>query len=106
MMNDIRFVDCDADLRRRVGEVMGEVAERHTRLFGNIKQRKFSEIWQDTSDPIMAGLKDRLDLLKGKCGRCRFKDVCGGGLRARAEITSGDPWAADPACYLSEEEIA
>lgn len=76
------------------------------RSFGNVRQRKFSEIWQDTSDPIMAGLKDRLDLLKGRCGTCRFKNVCAGGLRARAEIITGDPWAADPGCYLSDEEIA
>ena len=75
------------------------------RTFGNVKQRKFSEIWQDTSNPIMAGLKDRLGLLKGRCATCRFKEVCGGSLRARAEITTGDPWAADPGCYLSEDEI-
>ena len=31
-MTDIRYVDCDADLKRQVGEVMGEVAERHIRL--------------------------------------------------------------------------
>lgn len=76
------------------------------RSFGNVKQRKFSEIWQDVSNPIMAGLKDRLPLLKGRCGSCRFKSICGGSLRARAEIVTGDPWAADPGCYLSDEEIA
>jgi radical SAM protein with 4Fe4S-binding SPASM domain len=76
------------------------------RSFGNVKQRKFSEIWQDASDPIMAGLKDRMGLLKGRCGTCRFKSVCGGSLRARAESVTGDPWAADPACYLTDEEIA
>jgi radical SAM protein with 4Fe4S-binding SPASM domain len=76
------------------------------RTFGNVKQRKFSEIWQDTSNSIMAGLKDRLPLLKGRCGACRFKEVCGGSLRARAEVVTGDPWAADPACYLTDEEIA
>ena len=76
------------------------------RSFGNIKTRKFSEIWQDTSDPIMAGLKDRLPLLEGRCGTCRFKQICGGSLRARAEISTGNPWAADPGCYLTDEEIA
>jgi radical SAM protein with 4Fe4S-binding SPASM domain len=76
------------------------------RSFGNVKTRKFSEIWQDTSDPIMAGLKDRLDLLKGRCADCRFKSLCGGSLRARAEITTGDPWAEDPGCYLTDDEIA
>jgi Fe-coproporphyrin III synthase len=76
------------------------------RSFGNVKQRKFSEIWRDTSDPVMAGLKDRLGLLKGRCGTCRFKSICGGSLRARAEAVTGDPWAADPGCYLTEAEIA
>lgn len=76
------------------------------RTFGNVKSREFSEIWQDVSDPIMAGLKDRLPLLKGRCGTCRFKSVCGGALRARAEVLTGDPWAADPGCYLTDEEIA
>jgi Fe-coproporphyrin III synthase len=75
------------------------------RSFGNVKERKFSEIWQDLSNPIMAGLKDRLDLLKGRCGACKFKDICGGALRARAEISTGDPWASDPGCYLTDEEI-
>lgn len=75
------------------------------RSFGNVKDRPFSEIWQDVSDPIMAGLKDRLGLLKGRCATCRFKEICGGALRARAEAMTGDPWAADPGCYLSDEEI-
>lgn len=74
--------------------------------FGNVKQRRFSEIWTDTSEPIMAGLKDRLPLLKGRCGGCRFREICGGGLRARAQIATGDPWASDPGCYLTDEEIA
>ncbi len=76
------------------------------RTFGNVKTRKFSEIWQDASDPILGGLKNRLPLLKGRCGTCRFKAVCGGGLRARAEVLTDDPWASDPACYLSDEEIS
>jgi Fe-coproporphyrin III synthase len=75
------------------------------RSFGNIKERRFSEIWQDTSDPIMAGLKDRMNLLTGRCATCRFRNACAGGLRARAEISTGDPWASDPGCYLTDEEI-
>jgi radical SAM protein with 4Fe4S-binding SPASM domain len=76
------------------------------RSFGNVRDRKFSEIWQDTTNEIMAGLKDRLPLLTGRCAGCRFKDACGGGLRARAEISTGEPWASDPGCYLTDEEIA
>ena len=75
------------------------------RSFGNVKERKFSAIWQDTTDPIMAGLKDRLPKLEGRCAACRFREVCGGSLRARAEVLTGNPWAADPLCYLTDEEI-
>ncbi len=75
------------------------------RTFGNVRERPFSEIWQDTSHPIMAGLKERLPLLKGRCAGCRFQEMCGGGLRARAEAVHGDPWAPDPGCYLTDEEI-
>jgi radical SAM protein with 4Fe4S-binding SPASM domain len=75
------------------------------RSFGNVKERKFSEIWQDLSNPILAGLKDRLPLLEGRCAACKFKEFCAGGLRGRAEISTGDPWASDPGCYLTDEEI-
>jgi radical SAM protein with 4Fe4S-binding SPASM domain len=76
------------------------------RSFGNVLDRPFSEIWQDTSDEIMAGLKERLGLLNGRCRDCQYLGLCGGGLRARAEVVTGDPWGADPGCYLSDAEIA
>ncbi|MBI2857702.1 MAG: radical SAM protein [Chloroflexi bacterium] len=73
--------------------------------FGNVKERKFGDIWQDLSDPVMRGLKDRKGMLKGRCARCRFIDICGGNLRVRAESVHNDIWADDPACYLTDEEI-
>ncbi|MFQ5454747.1 MAG: radical SAM protein [Nitrospirota bacterium] len=73
--------------------------------FGNVRDRKFSEIWMDSSDPLMAGLKDRIPLLKGRCSKCRFLAICGGSFRVRADKIYGDPWAPDPACYLTDEEI-
>ena len=45
---------------------------------GNVKERPFSEIWTDLSDPIMAGLKARPRHIKGRCGLCRHFDICGG----------------------------
>ena len=72
---------------------------------GNVRQRRFSEIWTDTSDPIMAGLKARPRTVGGRCGVCAFFDICGGNTRVRAQQLTGDPWAEDPGCYLSEEEI-
>ncbi|OGA02270.1 MAG: heme d1 biosynthesis radical SAM protein NirJ, partial [Betaproteobacteria bacterium RIFCSPLOWO2_02_64_14] len=48
---------------------------------GNVRERPFSEIWQDRSDPLMAGLKARPRQLKGRCGACRYVDICGGNTR-------------------------
>lgn len=72
---------------------------------GNVKDRPFSEIWQDTSDPLMAGLKSKPRPLKGRCAACAYLDVCGGNTRVRAWQLTKDPWQEDPACYLYDEEI-
>jgi radical SAM protein with 4Fe4S-binding SPASM domain len=73
--------------------------------FGNVRERPFSEIWSDLSEPLLAGLRDRKALLKGRCGSCRFQDICNGNFRVRALAATGDVWAPDPACYLTDEEI-
>ena len=73
--------------------------------FGNVRERKFGDIWLDTSDPVMRGLKNRRHLLGGRCSRCQSVDVCSGNLRVRAEAVYGDIWAQDPACYLTDEEV-
>ncbi len=72
---------------------------------GNVKERPFSEIWQDTSDPIMAGLKKSPREVGGRCGKCAYFGICGGNTRVRALQLTGDAWAEDPACYLTDEEI-
>ena len=72
---------------------------------GNLRERPFSEIWVDRSDPVMAGLKQRPRPVKGRCGACAYLDVCGGNTRVRALKLTGDPWEEDPACYLTDEEI-
>lgn len=71
----------------------------------NVRNRPFSEIWQDLSDPMLKGLRMRPRPLKGRCGVCSYKSVCGGNTRIRALQLTGDPWEADPACYLSDNEI-
>ena len=72
---------------------------------GNVRERPFGEIWTDLSNPIMAGLKDRKPLLKGRCPKCAYLNLCNGNFRTRAEAVTGDFWAEDPACYLTDEEI-
>jgi 12,18-didecarboxysiroheme deacetylase len=73
--------------------------------FGNVKERPFSEIWMDTSNPLMAKLKEKKKHVTGRCAECRWLDICAGNFRVRAEAVSGDVWAPDPACYLTDEEI-
>ncbi len=73
---------------------------------GNVKERPFSEIWMDTGDPLMAGLKQHPRPLEGRCGRCRYQEICNGNTRVRAAQTTGNFWAEDPGCYLTDSEIA
>jgi heme d1 biosynthesis radical SAM protein NirJ len=72
---------------------------------GNVRDRPFSEIWQDTSDPLMAGFKARPRKISGRCGQCAHFDICGGNSRIRALQLYGDAWAEDPGCYLNDDEI-
>jgi heme d1 biosynthesis radical SAM protein NirJ len=87
-----------------VGNVHPDTYWWHYSL-GNVRERPFSRIWSDTSDPVMAGLKSRPRPVKGRCGACAYLDVCGGNTRVRALQTTGDLWAEDPACYLDDAEI-
>lgn len=72
---------------------------------GNVRRRSFADIWSDRSNPLMAGLRSRPRSVKGRCGACRHFDICGGNTRVRALRLTGDAWAEDPACYLTDEEI-
>lgn len=86
------------------GEVYADQFWRHHPL-GNVRERPFSEIWTDLSDPLMAGLKNRKGLLTGRCAACKWLDICNGNFRVRAEAIYDDVWAPDPACYLTDAEI-
>lgn len=70
---------------------------------GNIREESLgtilgeSELWEKLANPT--------EHLKGRCGACPYKDVCGGNSRARAYAVHGDLWAEDPRCYLSDAEL-
>ncbi len=72
---------------------------------GNVRERRFGDIWLDESEPLMKGLKNKVDYIKGRCRLCRYRDLCTGAMRVRAYRTYDDPWGPDPACYLTDEEI-
>lgn len=73
--------------------------------FGNIRERSFGDIWLDERDQLMKGLKHKADYIKGRCRLCRYVSLCTGSMRVRAFRTYGDPWAPDPQCYLTDDEI-
>ncbi len=91
------------------GEVYADQFWRHFSL-GNVRERPFSEIWTDVSgdteqSEMMKRLKDKKPYVKGRCAECKWLQICGGNFRVRAEAATGDLWAPDPACYLTDEEI-
>ncbi len=61
---------------------------------GSVRTRRLGEIYK--SHPVFKQLRDR-DLLRGKCGQCEFKFICGGS-RARAHAVTGNYLEADPLC--------
>lgn len=69
---------------------------------GNVRERPFSEIWT-SDDSLMVKLREKDKHVKGKCGQCDYKSLCGG-CRIRARAVHGDLWAEDPACYLAGDE--
>ena len=86
------------------GSVHADQFWRHY-SFGNVLKKPFSDIWSDLSDPLMAKLKDKKKYVRGRCAKCRWLYICAGNFRIRAEAVTGDIWAEDPACYLTDEEI-
>lgn len=74
------------------------------RNLGNVREKKFSEIWQNQRDEFLQAMREKPAHLKGRCGQCQYNHLCGG-CRIRAEVVHGDMWASDPACYLTDEEI-
>ncbi len=87
-----------------LGQVHPDQFSWHMSL-GNVRERPFSEIWRDTSNPLLAGLRGRKELINGRCAGCGYFEICNGNLRVRAEAATGDLWGSDPACYLTDDEI-
>lgn len=86
------------------GSVHADQFWRHY-SFGNVRERPFSDIWSDLSNDLMRRLKEKKNHVHGRCASCKWLDVCGGNFRVRAEAATGDLWACDPACYLTDQEI-
>jgi len=64
---------------------------------GNIRKTPFHDIWYNS--PVFMKLRDRESLLKGTCGECTYRTICGG-CRGRAWAVTDDFLAEDPSCFL------
>ena len=87
-----------------LGDVHPDTMWWHHNL-GNVRQRRFSAIWADVSDPLMAGLRRHPRPVEGRCAGCAHLRACNGNTRVRAGRVSGNIWAEDPGCYLGDQEI-
>ncbi|MEX2650290.1 MAG: heme d1 biosynthesis radical SAM protein NirJ [Alphaproteobacteria bacterium] len=87
-----------------VGDVHPDTFWWHYRL-GNVRERPFSAIWSDLSDPLLAGLRQSPRPVTGRCGACPERAICNGNTRVRAHQLTGDAWAEDPGCYLDDAEL-
>jgi AdoMet-dependent heme synthase len=61
---------------------------------GNIRTQPLADIYRNA--PLFKQLRDTSNL-KGKCGQCEFREICGGS-RSRAYALTGDPFESDPSC--------
>ena len=71
---------------------------------GDVRRQRFAQIWCD-ENPVLAPYRRRPRELTGRCARCKFAQLCNGGLPVRAQSASGDSMSPDPACYLTDAEI-
>lgn len=73
-------------------------------LVGNIREQRFSQLWSDPSNPVLTSFRKKKVLLQGRCGACAFKELCGGGCRARALHEEGSTWASDRFCVVGTDD--
>jgi len=69
---------------------------------GNILEKDFAEIWE--GGELLEKLRHHPRELGGICSNCNVIDICNGGSRSRAYAVSGDLWAEDPSCYLTQQQ--
>jgi len=61
---------------------------------GNVRKRSLADLYRQS--PLFVALRDTTNL-KGKCGVCEFREICGGS-RARAYALTRDMFAEEPCC--------
>ncbi|MCL2477210.1 radical SAM protein [Candidatus Bathycorpusculum sp.] len=68
---------------------------------GNLKTQQFKEIWHNA--PLFNAFRNRANL-KGTCGACQYKFICGGCRARSAAYHNGDTLKGDPGCLMSTKK--
>jgi len=98
----------------RVGEKIGCVswdgsvfADQFWRNYslGNIKDKTFGQIWQDSTEPVLNKLRKKSEFADDRCRKCKWFDLCKGNYRFLDANSEDKNWLNEPACYLTDEEI-
>lgn len=69
---------------------------------GNVRDQSLEDIYRNS--PLFTALRDTSNL-KGKCGVCEFREICGGS-RSRAYALTGEPFAEEPFCIYEPKALA
>jgi radical SAM protein with 4Fe4S-binding SPASM domain len=99
---------CSAGTRVADIDAQGDVypcqfARSREFLVGNIRDRPFSELWSDGTNPVLSLFRRKDARFGGRCAGCTWRDLCGGGCRVRAHAVEGDFLAEDPFCFIRKE---
>jgi len=73
---------------------------------GNVRQKSFKEIWADENEPVLKKLRNKSAFADKRCLKCRWFDFCKGNYRFLGPDPAEKNWLLEPACYLTDEEIA
>jgi radical SAM protein with 4Fe4S-binding SPASM domain len=73
---------------------------------GNVLEKSFGQIWDNQDDPVLKILRNKDTYKAAKCARCKWFDLCKGNFRCPSGVGDVEDWFNEPACYLTEEEIA
>jgi radical SAM protein with 4Fe4S-binding SPASM domain len=73
---------------------------------GNVKDKTFKEIWKNSNEPVLGKLRKKSEFADKRCLRCKWFDLCKGNFRFLGAESDTKYWLNEPACYLTDEEIA
>ncbi len=77
-----------------------QFSQRPDYLIGNVRETKFSKLWNDSDNDVLNRFRAKKENLKGICSNCSNMSVCGGGCRVRGLNQHGDIWAEDSMCEV------